>query len=201
MTDHDLVAAVSDDTKTELSRLGSSKSLFADTGGELEPDVVLSAMADAAHHAAERLDGWDDDAVGDIAADAAARVRDQYDAIVGELDEHDPGEAPAVVEALPADGDAAERLGALVGWTMVAERKASQATGFFTGQADPSTASLFREFGDDYETIRTAALEALDEEADAGDAARDAAIATVEAAYDEYVERLEAQGVNPKPVC
>jgi len=190
----DLVETVSEEYKTELSRLGSSKSLYAATGGEMEPDAVLAATADMSHHAAEILGAWE----GPF-ADAAERERDHYGAITEKLDGHEPGDRPAALAAL-ADADGpAERLGALVGWAMVGERAASQATGFFTGQADPQTASLFRGFGDDYETIREGALEALADHD--GEAATATASAVVEAAYDEYVERLEAMGVNPKPVC
>ncbi|PSQ14952.1 rubrerythrin family protein, partial [Halobacteriales archaeon QS_7_69_60] len=31
--------------------------------------------------------------------------------------------------------------------------------------------------------------------------AREAASGAIQAAYDEYTERLESMGVNPKPVC
>ena len=200
MNGSDLVEAVQDGSKTELSRLGSSKSLYADTDGEMEPDVVLAAAADNAHHAAETLEGWGDG----VFADAAARQRDHYDAIAGKLDDHDPGTPPAVVEFLRGLPGDIERLGGLVGWTLVTEEKASQCTGFFTGQADPQTASLFRGFGDDYETTRETALAALEDACESDDdwaRAETAATNAVEAAYDEYFETLEDLGVNPKPVC
>jgi len=195
MDGSDLRSSIEADLQTELSRLGSSKSLYADTEGEMEGEVVLSAAADAAHHAAAVFEGWDDD----VFADAAERAREQYERITAELDDHGPGEPPAVVAALADATETDERLGATVGWSLVAERKATQSSGFFTGQAQPSTASTFRAFGDDYEAIREAALDALDE----GDteAALAAGKAVVEAAYDEYVETLESLGINPKSVC
>jgi len=197
MDGSELHERIEDELQTELSRLGSSKSLYADTEGEMEPDAVLAAAADAAHHTVETLDDWD----GDVFADAAERVRDHYDEITGELSGHDPGDAPAVVTALAdADGES-ERLGALVGWSMVTERKATQSSGFFTGQAKPTTASTFRSFGDDYDTIRATALDALDGDDVAYEAALAAGEAVVQAAYDEYVETLESLGINPKSVC
>jgi hypothetical protein len=204
MNGSDLVDAIRTESKTELSRLGSSKSLYADTEGEMEPDAVLAAAADNAHHAAETFEGWaDDDFEGAFAA-AAETAHDHYDSIAGKLDDHDHGEPPAVVEFLRGLPAGVERLGGLVGWTLVTEEKASQSTGFFTGQADPQTASLFRGFGSDYEETREAALDAL--EAACGsdeewERAETAAVNAVEAAYDEYFETLEALGVNPKPVC
>lgn len=199
-----LVETVREDNKTELSRLGSSKSLYADTEGEMEPEAVLSAAADAAHHAAETFDGWAEADVDAAFAAAADSERDHYESIVGELDGHDPGEPPAVVDAIADYETAIERLGGLVGWTLVVGKKASQCSGFFTGQADPQTASLFRGFGDDYEATRDTALAALEgvcEGDDDWDSAVAAASGAVGAAYDEYFETLEALGVNPKPVC
>ncbi len=247
----DLVEAVREENNTELSRLGSSKSLYADTDGEMDPDAVLAAMADATYFLAETTDGWanENDGYADTYESVAATERDHYDAIAGNLDAHEPGERPAALEVLRGLESPLSRLGGLLGWTLVVEAKASQATGFFTGQADPQTASLFREFGDDYESVRGDLVDAIeaaaadedvadalaetgddveygvdedeadtdrntsamDDDADADhetirdddalDAARAAADAVVGAAYDEYVERLEAQGVNPKPVC
>ncbi len=204
MSETDLVETVREDQKTELSRLGSSKSLYADTEGELEPETVLAAAADAASHAAGTFDGWAEEDVGGAFAAAAESERDHSESIAAELDEHDPGEPPTVVEAIAQYGSVVERLGGVVGWTLVAEKKASQCSGFFTGQADPQTASLFRGFGDDYEATRETALGALAEVCDGDDdweRATAAASDAVGAAYDEYFETLEALGVNPKPVC
>lgn len=199
----DIADAVREETKTELSRLGSSKSLYADTEGELERETVLAAMADATRHGAAAIEEWaGQDDPGGVFADAVARLRDQHETLVGELDGYEPGDPPAVVEAFGAAEDTVQRLGALVGWSLVAERKATQATGYFTGQADPQTASTVREFGGDYEAVREAALSALAGEDDAWlERATDAAIGVVEAAYDDYFETLESLGVNPKPVC
>jgi hypothetical protein len=188
---------IEDDLQTELSRLGSSKSLYADTEGEMDGEPVLAAAADAAHHAVETFAGWDHE----VFADATERAREQYETITDELGDHEPGEAPAAVAALAEAEGIDERLGATVGWSMVTARKATQSSGFFTGQADPSTASIFRSFGDDYEAVREAALEALDDGDTDWDAALQAAEDVVEAAYDEYVETLESLGVNPKSVC
>lgn len=201
----DFVSAVREENKTELSRLGSSKSLYADTAGEMEPEAVLGAAADGAHYAAETVAGWadDEDVDGTLAA-AADRERDRYDAIVGKLDVHDPGERPAELEFLRGHERLLERLGGLVGWTLVVDEKSSQCTGFFTGQADPQTASLFRGFDDGFEATREQALDALEQVCDTDDdweQARAVASGLVGAAYDEYFETLESLGVNPKPVC
>ncbi|MEF8907185.1 MAG: rubrerythrin family protein [Haloarculaceae archaeon] len=191
----DLVDRVRSENNTELSRLGSSKSLYADTEGEMESEAVLTALADTTHHAAEVFEGW-----GEPFADAADRERDHYGDIAGELAAHEPGDRPALVESFRGLETEVDRLGAAVGYTLVAEGKASQATGFFTGQADPGTASRFREISDGYETLRGELLDALEPHEDLEGAAA-AATAVVGAAYEEYVDRLESMGINPKPVC
>ncbi len=198
-----LVDEVSEARKTELSRLGSSKSLYADTEGEMEPGAVLSAMADSTHHAASLLADWADTTDQETLGDAAAREHGIHDAIVDEFGSDDPGPQPATVGAMTGAEGTPARLGALVGWTLVAERKASQATGFFTGQAKPQVASTFRGFGDEYEQTRGEAVDALDAVCEGTDweDATGAALAVVGAAYDDYVETLESLGINPKPVC
>ncbi|WP_436934033.1 rubrerythrin family protein [Halovenus marina] len=197
--------AVNANLRTELSRLGSSKLLYALTEGDMEEAPVLTALATRAHHAAAVLDAWGDKGgAGAVFSDAADVVNDQYDEIRTVLSEHDPGERPQMIEAMSEFEGVEQRLGAVLGWTLVAERTASQASGFFTGQADPGTASTFRAFGDEYERLRSEAAEALDDvcaDEDDYERATAAASAAVEAAYDEYVETLESLGVNPKPVC
>lgn len=204
VTPTDLVTAVREDNRTELSRLGSSKSLYADTGGEMDPEDVLTAAADALFHAAETFEGWAEDDVNGTFAAAADAEQERYEALADDVEAHDPGEAPALVDYLAGLETPVDRLGGLVGWTLVQENKASQYAGFFTGQADPGTASQFREFGDAYEQLRADAVDALAaiaENPDDWDRAEATATAAVGAAYEEYVERLEAQGINPKPVC
>lgn len=199
MTDA-FVSTVREANKTELSRLGSSKALYALTAGEMEPDAVLTAMADDHHAAAGTYERWADEADGDAAdlfATAAEAERAAYGTVAGKLDGHDPGTAPALYDAMADAEGAAERLGAFVGRTLVAEQHRSQATGFFTGQADPGTASTFRGLGSDLEDHLGDAVELVTD----AEAAETVATAVVTAAYDDYFETLEEMGVNPKPVC
>jgi len=193
MDTEDLIETIRDEERTPLSRLGSSKSLYALTEGEMADDEVRVAVADVAHHAAETFDRWD----LDLGADAADMAREHRDAVV---DDHAPGDRPAMDEAADGVDGEAGRLGALLGWTLVAGRYAEQATGYFTGQADPQTASTFRSQGGDLDDLRADVLAALDGHDDR-EAAEAAAAAVIEAAYEGYVETLESLGVNPKPVC
>lgn len=206
----ELHESVREDNETALSRLGSSKSLYAATGGEMEAGPVLEAAADAEHAAAETFQAWadseDDPEAREAFETTAGEERDHYDAVVGELDGHDPGESDpsAMQEYLRGLDSTVERAGGLLGRILATEKSKEQLTGFFVGQADPQTAQLFRDLKGDLDGQRVRALAVLDavcgDDAD-WDAAKAAADAAVQAAYDEYTEQLEAMGVNPKPVC
>jgi hypothetical protein len=199
--------------ETALSRLGSSKSLYAFTDGEMTETAVASVAANVSHAAAAELEAYAADAGTEDVADAFsafgelsaahAATAEEITADVPARERHD------AVGALADYGDGSgasdvERLGAIVGYALVAKKLAEQSTGFFTGEADPQTASTFRSFGSDVEARRDDVLAALASIV-GGDADRDAALeaasAVVRGAYEEYTSRLESMGVNPKPVC
>ncbi|WP_459194566.1 rubrerythrin family protein [Halosimplex sp. J119] len=207
MDSQEFAETVRDEAATPLSRLGSSKALYADTEGEMDEEAVLRAAADRAHYAAERFDAWADEEDGDVAelfADAAETERDRADAAADEHGDYEPGEEPAVQGHLAGVEGTIDRLGAFVGWALAAGNNVDQVVGFFVGQASPRTASTFRSFGDDFDdSVESAGdlLEAVcDDEAD-WERAVDAAVAAIEADYEAYFETLESLGVNPKPVC
>jgi len=208
MTPKEFIDAVRTENKTALSRLGSSKSLYADTRGEMNADDVLAAAATAEHHAAETYEAWADSESGDVAeafAETAREERAHYGTVAGELDHHDPGEAPAIQAYLRGLDGTVERLGGFVGRTIAAEKSKEQVTGFFVGDADPQTAALFRGMGDDLDAQMERAESLLAAECGDDDAcwdrALEAANGAIDAAYDEYTDALESMGVNPKPVC
>ena len=205
MTDATLQDAIEDDYETELSRLGSSKALYALTGGEMETDAVLAALVAWSAAAADVFEEWTDDTHGDLFDRAAGTARDHADRIA-ETADGDPSEvatadaeADQVVDVLEVQDDPDARLGALLAWTMVTDRTLAQAVGFFVGNADTTAADLFRGLRSDVDDRREDALEGLDG-ADR-DVARAAGDEVVEAAYDQYVQRLEGMGVKVKPVC
>ncbi len=204
----ELLEAIREDSRTELSRLGSSKALYADTMGEIEVETVLRSAATAEHAAAETYESWAGETSGEV-ADAfrttAEEERAHYDTVIDQLDgDHEPGELPAIQAYLRDLDGPVERVGGFLGRTLAAEKSKEQVTGFFVGQAKPRVASTFRGMGDDLDAQLERAAELLDKlcesEAD-WERAREAANGAITAAYDEYVERLEGMGVNPKPVC
>ncbi|MEF8775566.1 MAG: rubrerythrin family protein [Haloarculaceae archaeon] len=203
----DLLETVRTDHDTALSRLGSSKSVFAITAGDMDPDTVLAAMATEARMAANRFETWAAETAGDLGAAFGATAEilaAQADVLAGRLEDFEPGSESAQLSFLGDLETDLDRAGGLLGWVLVADRRNTQVTGYFTGQADPQTASLFRGFGEDFDEILETAGSALADrcdDSDDWDVAAEAAAGAVEAAYDDYVETLESMGVNPKPVC
>jgi len=201
MTDDALQAAIEDDYETELSRLGSSKALYAITEGEMETATVLASLADGMAAAADTFGGWaDDDGDDAVAASAAGTATDLAERIAGAADGAEPTASPTPVdEVLRGLDDPDARLGGLLAWTMITDRTLAQAVGFFVGNADTRAAELFRDLRsavDDLRSETTAGLDSADAEV-----ARAAAGEVVEAAYGHYVEALEGMGVKVKPVC
>ena len=211
MTASEFVDAVSEANQTALSRLGSSKALYAETDGDLDPEHVLRAAAIAEDAASETFQAWADDEQNAEAAELFARVADEeadhFETVAAELDDAPraaDNDVPAIQSVLRGFDDTVERVGGLVGRCLVAQTSKEQYTGYFTGEADPQTASLFRGLGSDVAEQIDAAADLIDavcaDEADR-ERAHDAAGEAIQAAYDEYTESLEAMGVNPKPVC
>jgi len=197
-----LVDTLTDDLETELSRLGSSKWLYALTDGDMTGDAVRAAAATDAAAAAETFEAWAADA-DDAAAlfDAlAADAADRRDALDSDAD-------PATrrtYDALADLDDPVARIGGALGYALVLDRTIGQMVGFFVGDADPSTANQFRDLRDGVDDVRGRVVETLDDRCtddDQWDRAADAATAVVDATYDDYVETLEAMGVKPKNVC
>jgi hypothetical protein len=199
-----LTAAVRSESETELSRLSSSKALYAATGGEMEAAAVRRATAGEARRAADVLGDWADDEANEAAAtlfaDAAATLRDRHERVDADAAAVDH---PTYDRLADLDGTV-ERLGGLLARTLVAHGMVGQAVGFFVGDADPTTAEEFRELraelDDQRERVEATLAAAVGNDADET-AALAAAAAIVDAAYDWYVETLESMGVKPKNVC
>lgn len=198
------VDRVSDRTETQLSRLGSSKALYAVTQGELEADRVRAAAQRSHYHALETFQSWaeaDPGDAGTLWSGAATTERTVLDRIG---DPSSPGEPPSIQTVLRSFESPVARVGGVVGWAIATTKTTGQMTGFFVGQADPRTADTFRSVREDIESQLDGALEFLATAAtdeDDWSLAESAAVETIEAGYNEYVTELESLGVNPKPVC
>jgi len=210
MTASDFVDDVREANQTALSRLGSSKALYAETDGDLETEQVLRAAAIAEDAAGETFAAWADNGADDAVAlfeTVADEEADHFETVAAELDDAPRAtdtDLPAIQSVLRGFDDTVERVGGLVGRCLVAKRSKEQYTGYFTGEADPQTASLFRGLKSDVEGQIDAAADLVDAVCEGDDdyeRAQAAASKAIQAAYDEYTESLEAMGVNPKPVC
>jgi len=198
-----------DDNETPLSRLGSSKSLYALTGGEMDAAAVRTAVAAEFALAGRTFESWSaDEANGDAAAlfgDAAEDARGHRDVADPDFDAEtdDPHEYPEY-DVLGDLTGTVERVGGLYGRLVVAHTRAEQTVGFFVGDADPASSNDFRGIRDDLADSLDGALDVLVEVCDGDDdwsVARGAADAVVDAAYEDYVTTLEGMGVKPKNVC
>ena len=192
-----------DDRQTELARLGSSKAVYALTGGEMDGDAVRAGIAAELHELAAALSDWDD-ADGDAAAtfaDAAEFAAEYAGSFDGEADRDADG---TVVAGALAERTGEGRPAALAAALLVLDELAGQLVGFFVGDADRRSADEFRTFRDDLDDHRDAAAALLDARCEAPadwEAAREVGVDVIGAAYDWYVETLESMGVEPKNVC
>jgi len=202
-----LVDALTDDLETELSRLGSSKWLYALTDGEMTGDAVRAAAATDAAAAAERFESWAadaDDEAADLFSTLADTAADRRAAVDSDTDPTPDAADRRTYGTLAALDDTVSRLGGALGHSLVTDRTAGQMIGFFVGDADPSTAGTFRDLRSDADADRDRIVDALDSFCDGDDdwdRARNAATAVVEATYEDYVETLESMGIEPKNVC
>ena len=197
----DVTERVREHHATALDRLGSEKSLLALTEARLETEPVLSAAGAALASARATLSDWAADADGRVAdalAAAAENLGDAADRVAESLEATLPGDSPFV--SLAAETDAGRAGAGLVGLGLVLDRLFQQSVSFFVNEADSARADLCRDLrGVADGLLETAAALAL--EGDAADEAVEAAGTVVEAAYDTYVDRLDAMGFDPKPVC
>lgn len=216
MADTEFLDAVRTANNTALSRLGSSKALYAETAGELDADTVLRAAARAEDSARETFEQWTatevDTAAADLFADLAAQEAAHAKTVAAKLGGSPSGETaddddtvvPAIQLTLRGFETSVDRAGGLVGRCLVARASKDQYTGYFVGDADPQTASVFRDLGNDVDEQLTRAVALVDSVCETDEdrkRAQEAANAAVQAAYTEYTASLESMGINPKPVC
>ncbi|MGB9963806.1 rubrerythrin family protein [Halobacterium sp. CBA1126] len=203
----DFRADVAAEAETELDRLGSSKRLVALTAASLDDESVLRAAAASEAAAADVFAAWATDASGDAAETFAAfaeRERDHYERVAAELDADVDADPGAVHDHLRDVEGTVERAGAVVGRGLVAERTLAQFVSYFVNEADEQRADLFRDLRAETEEDTDAAIALLADAAageDDVERAKEAAVAVVDVAYEEYVDALESMGVNAKSVC
>lgn len=204
-----LLDSVRTGTETELDRLGSEKSLLAATEARLEPDSVLVTAAATLRTARDTTAEWAEAATDEAAADAlettAHTFGEGFDRVTAELegDGEDVAALDAPFLALDAEGDIERLAAGTIGVALVLDRLLLQGVSFFVNEADSPRADLFRDLRGDTDAVLATGQSALDDccTGEDWDRAETAATAVIAAAYDDYVDRLEAMGFDPKPIC
>ncbi|MDS0473712.1 rubrerythrin family protein [Natrinema sp. 1APR25-10V2] len=207
----DFQPAIEESMGTELERLGSSKLLVAHTNADLTTERVLQTAADSERAAAETFEAWVDDEDHDGARDAFAEFRDQerdhYERVTALLEgdhESDGADGGPMHDRLRSLETTAERLGGLVGRSLVGDRTHLQVVNFFVNEGDERRADAFRELRSETAAQGDRALAVLEDvcdEAEDWNRARAAAEDVIEAAYEVYAASLNELGLDPKPIC
>lgn len=195
--------------RTELDRLGSDKALLAVTRADLSSDRILETVALSLDGLRATLVDWAEETTADPArsvfADTAASLGEDYERVRSELDTEPAGDLPASVPAVRTFEAPVERVAAaFVGHGLVFDGTLLQAVSFFVNEAERGRADLIRELRsatDDRVDDGAAALGSLCADGGDWDDATAAASEVVDAAYDEYTDRLSGMGIDPKPVC
>ncbi len=205
-----VVSAVREDRATELDRLGSEKSLVAVTDARLDQATVFGAAAAAEARAHDTFTAWADDEPVAPAREAfrtvAATEADHYERVAALVDDPPTDPAPDPLHDHLRGVDATvERVGAgLIGRPLVASRSLLQVVNFCVNEAARDAADLFRELRADSDATVETGADLLDTVCtDTADYERASAAAadTIAVAYEAYAARLDALGIDPKPVC
>lgn len=195
---------------TALERLGSDKALVAATDAALERNRVLGTAAAAEARAAATFEAWADDEPDDRAREAfeaaADRERAHLESVLdlGDVSVDDP-DPDDLHEHLRGLEHMVERAAAgLVARPLVASRSLLQVINFFVNEGETEVADVFRALRAETDEQASAGAEfvaTVCDGADDRDRAKTAAERAIDAAYGEYVDRLEGMGIDPKPVC
>lgn len=201
-----LIERVRDEHETALTRLGSDKALIAATNATLEADAVRAVLAGTIAVGQRRLADWADTADDSTLAEALGGGRDRLHGLLDDHDELGSSESRRhVSDPLEGiDGDLSRAAAGLIGFPMILDPLCLQAVNFFVNEADPVAADAIRAVRAEVADLQQAHRDTVAERAtatDAEDEAVAAAGAVIDAAYTEYVDRLEAMGLDPKPIC
>jgi len=206
MDGHGLVERVQAENRTAISRLSSEKALLAATEATLTAEAVVSVIATTEGVLQDVFVDWAERADSQTVAQAfddAATSAGAHDETLRER-VHPQGDGTGIAQCPPVD-DQVEAVGAyLVGNSLVLDGLLLNGINFFINEADERGADTVREIRaavDDRLDAGTATLtDCCSTDAD-WDRAAAAAVTVIDDAYDEYVRRLEAMGIDPKPVC
>lgn len=196
------------ETESELDRLGSSELLAALTDADPTRESLLEAAAHSEHAARETFRLWAETATDDEVRAAFDDVAEQEDEhlrrVLGALDGADLelADGGPMHSYLRGRDDAVERVaGGMVGRPLVSLRTHGRLVSFFVGEADETTASLFRDLREETAAVvedGVSLLAARCEGDDDWERARMVAEYTIRVAHDDYADALTEMGLNPE---
>jgi hypothetical protein len=195
------------DNRTELDRLASEKAVLAATDARLDTPTVLGVLAATERRLGTVFEGWaseTEDERARAAFESAGREADGHVAdLLADVD-LTPDQEPDVATVEDLEGTVARVAGGFVGQSLVLDGLMLQGINVFVNEAESALADRVRAVRTDVSDRRADGV-ALLAELCAGDeeweTAERAVTAVVEGAYDEYVSRLDALGMDPKSVC
>jgi hypothetical protein len=181
---------------TELERLGSDRGLIALTDADLSSETIRSRITSVLAGTAEVYEEWaNDDAFATAAETTRNIAATTSDTAVKPASDH------PLVAALDGLDDQSERVGAgLVALPLVLDGWVLQGVSFFVNEADEAAADQFRKVRAGLDEVMATGESAVESEEER-ERATEAALALVEAAYEDYVETLDGLGLDPKTVC
>jgi 5S rRNA maturation endonuclease (ribonuclease M5) len=181
---------------TELERLGSDRGLIALTDADLSSETIRERLAGVLAGTADVYEEW----ANDDAFTTATETTRTLTATTSDTDIEPASDHP-LVTALDGLEDHPERVGAgLIAVPLVLDGWVLQGVSFFVNEADESVADQFRAIRTGLDEVMATGESAVGSEAER-ERATEAALALVEAAYEDYVETLDGLGLDPKTVC
>lgn len=209
MTPRDFLDDLEAGYETELSRLGSSKAIYALTSGEMDASAVFIALATRSRIAADAFGGWADTEDSPDPAALFDTVSQHERDRASDLFEQTDTSPPDPVENRVSDyfedlTSTIDRTAALIAWLIISDRTYSQTIGFFVGSANRDAADRFRTYRDETTDHLERALSIIETQcstADDWDQAEKTAGDVIDGAYDTYATTLEDMGINVKPIC
>ncbi|MFB6310389.1 MAG: hypothetical protein ABEH64_04310 [Salinirussus sp.] len=189
--------------ETELSRLGSEKLLLAATGADIRDATVAGVLAATLAVGAENCIAWadatDDSTLSALLMDAGECYREIRSETLEAWPDAEDSADPLVNPTDP--GEDSRRIGiGLLGLPILLDRLLLQAVSYHVNEANTTAADRLREFRTSIRELSDGAADNLEDEA-VEEPAVESAGAVIEAAYERYADRLEAMGLDPKPLC
>ncbi len=206
MEAEELVENIEVEKKTELSRLNSSKNLLAQTDGEIDVENILKETINSENSAIKTFQAWKksekNSEIKENLNDFESIEKGHLKKVEKEINNrYSPIDNSSLHEYMRSLEATQERLGALIGRSLVSDNTLKQTTVFFVGRGEEKRADIFREMRKDNKEILDKTKKMLNKTCKDWGIPERTAKKTIDIVYSNYAETLEGLGINPKPVC